>query len=320
MIRALAFCAVVSAVSAASAQNAAPLKYAPEAGEPTVALAEDAPISACGKQECPAPKGETVSDKPIDDHALLRQKLAEMNCLQSEIDALRVATRTPQAVLVKIKVVEVSRTALRNVGIDFDEMISNGQMDKEQLDLLLDNNVAKVLAEPNIATTCGRPASLIVGGEEPMPAAPGSKQAVEFKRFGTEVDLLAIAQGENRIRLEVRARVSEVDSARANEVAGKRVPGFSVRQVDTAFESEIGHTVALSGHVQRRVEARKVSSNKVINVDHDIELLFLVTTEPIVLKPHGDAVTGAPYRTANSASEPDPAERSLRVSKPYTPR
>ena len=70
MIRAMAFFAMITVVGAASAQNGAPLKNAPEATEPTIALADGKATSACGKQECPVPNAETTSDKPLDNHAV----------------------------------------------------------------------------------------------------------------------------------------------------------------------------------------------------------------------------------------------------------
>jgi Flp pilus assembly secretin CpaC len=293
--------------------DGAAVKDVRKSSEPTIAVAGAVPLSACNEHDC------SNLEKPADKHALLRQKLAELNCLQSEIDELRAATGTPQAILAKIKVTEVSRTKLRDLGVELDDLLADGSISKEQLDWLKNNNVAKVLSEPNIAVTCGRPASFIVGGEVPMPTIPGSPQAAEFKRFGTEIDLLATAKGENCIRLEVRARVSEIDDEHAIEVVGKRVPGFSVRQVDSAIDVELGKTAAISDSVQRRQEAIKVG-NKVMNTESETELVFLVTPEAIDGNWPIQASSGAPYRTATSDSDERPGERSLRVTKPYTPR
>jgi Flp pilus assembly secretin CpaC len=319
MVRAFAVCAVILLGSIASANDAATAKDVAVAAEPTVALIDGSPASACREHDCATAKVAAVAEKPTDKHALLKQKLAEMNCLQSEIDELRIATGTPRAILVKMKVTEVSRTKLRELGVEFDDLMASGRISKEQLDWLKKNNAAKILSEPNIAVTCGRPASFIVGGEVPMPTVPGSQQAVEFKRHGTEIDLLAIAQGENRVRLEVRARVSEIDEGHEIDVAGKRVPGFNVRQVDSAVDTEMGKTVAVSGSVQRRQEAIQVGG-KVSNVESEVELVFLVTPEAVEGNRLLQASTETPYRTATSTNEARPGERSLRVTKPRTPR
>jgi Flp pilus assembly secretin CpaC len=351
MIRALAFCAVIFAVGAASAQSVTPriVADAATASEPTIASVEPTPVSACAKGECPATDVATAVEKPADNHTLLKQKLAELNCLQSEIESLRVATGTPQQILVKMKVVEVSRTKMQKLGIDFASIRGGKQPTSPQpnslpnastgefagfdtlddstallglIEHLQQNNIAKVLTEPNLTVTCGRLASLKIGGEVPLPTVPGSDKAVEFKQFGTEVDVLAIAQGDNRVRLELRARVSELDQRHKIEVGGVRVPGLQVTQIKTGLDLKLGQTGVMSGLVQSRVETIKNGNKTFDQVDH-VELLFLVTPEVVAAKdlalrdPASDA--GA-YHTANSASEPNPAERSLRVSKPYTPR
>jgi len=320
MVRVFAVCAVILAAPLASAQSIAPAAIRPQApiSEPTIAVAETPSISACNEHSCPASNVARAANDANDKHTQLKHKLAEMNCLQSEIDALRAATGTPQAVLVKIKVVEVSRTALAKLGADVD--VPARMIDEELLQSLCENNCAKIISEPNLAVVCGRPATFEVGGEVPIPAVPGAGKQVEFIKYGTSVDLMAIAQGENRVRMEVRARVSELDEGRGGVVGGIRIPAFNVRQVSTAFETEIGKTVGLSGAVERRVETRKIDNGTTVQVPHDIELVFLITTEHHTDHPRGEGGAGGQYRTAQSKPEVDPAERSLKVTRPYTPR
>jgi hypothetical protein len=131
--------------------------------------------------------------------------------------------------------------------------------------------------------------------------------------------LIAHAYGENRLRLELRARVSDIDNANSNDIAGSRFPAFTVREIDSAAEIEIGKTVALSGMTQQRVESVKTEKQTAV-VHHDFELLFLVKSSAIAAENNPNPADAAPYRTANSATDAKPNERSLRVTKPYTPR
>jgi Flp pilus assembly secretin CpaC len=296
---------VILVARVVSAQNAATAKDVAATAEPTIAPAETSPISACGERECPEVTSASTIEKPTDKHALLKQKLAELNCLQSEIDTLRAETGTPQAVLAEMEVIEVSRTKLRELGVDFDDSIATGHVSQQLLDVLKKNNVAKVISRPKMMVTCGRSASFIVGGEVPLPTVPGSEQAVEFKRFGTEIEL--------------RARVSEMDATHTIEVAGKKVPRFAVRQVDSTVDTELGKTVVISGSVQRRQESIQVG-DKVKNVENEVELVFLLTPHAADGSQVFPTSNGAPYRTATSTSEAHPAERSLRVTKPNAPR
>ena len=86
----------------------------------------------------------------------------------------------------------------------------------------------------------GQPASLNIGCEIPIPARGDSKSAVEFQQVGTQVDILPTALGNDRVRLQVRARVSDEDESRSVEVGGSHVPAITVRQCDTAVETEFG--------------------------------------------------------------------------------
>jgi pilus assembly protein CpaC len=276
----------------------------------------------------------------------LKQKLAELNCLQSEIDELRAATGTPQQILLKIKVIEISRTKLRQSGIDIG-LLRNGDGGKplaqapvesarfagfttiddtaavvELVERLRKNNIAKVLTEPTLVAVSGRPASFNVGGEVPLPLPKGSQQAVENKPIGTQVDLLAVAKGDNRVQLELRARVGELDGGRNIIVDGVSVPSFSVTQVHTRLDLRIGQTGVHSGMLERRTERQK-RGDQVVDVENEIDLLLLVTPELVAPLDHSQQASArgaAAYRTATSGSEERPGERSLRVTKPYKPR
>jgi pilus assembly protein CpaC len=195
-----------------------------------------------------------------------------------------------QQILLKVKVLEVSRTKLRQLGVDwafsggsdfalnsvsgilsFDEIgnfVTNnndtfafGIVDGNDsffgfLEALQEHRVAKILAEPNLVAVSGRPAQFNVGGEFPVliPQSLGTS-SIEFKPYGTQVDFLPIVLGNGNIRLEVRPRISEIDPARSVELTGFDIPALTVRQVDTAVEMKAGQTFALAGLVQERTES-----------------------------------------------------------------
>jgi Flp pilus assembly secretin CpaC len=350
MVRAFALCAVVLATCTAAAQSVKPkISSRPRTGEKLgIQISEPTPAAACDEHECPSFTPVASAEKPVDKHALLKQKLAELNCLQSEIDELRAATGTPQQILVKLQAIEVSRTKMRKLGFDFATLqegqaakssvqaaptapgtasfagltINDSAVVNEFIEQLRASNIAKVLAEPNLLAVSGRPASFNVGGEVPLPTQPGSKQAVEFKALGTQVDVVAVAQGDHRVRLELRARIGEIDYSKQLEVEGTKIPAISVRQIDTSVNLKFGQSGVLSGLVQKRTE-RQQREDEVIDVENEIELLFVVTPELIAstnTPQHASTPDAAAYSTATSDSEERPGERSLRVTKPYTPR
>ena len=161
-----------------------------------------------------------------------------------------------QQVLLHVKVMEVSRTKLRNLGFDFAK-VTNGSLVTSGiaglisaassastgsagvataqtvksgtvnlalfsgnssffavLDALREDRLAKILAEPNLVTISGRPAYFLAGGELGYQTSSGlTGTNVEFKQYGTRVDVVPIVLGNGRIRLEVRPSVSEPDAA-----------------------------------------------------------------------------------------------------------
>ncbi len=201
-----------------------------------------------------------------------------------------------QQVLLKVKVMEVSRTKLRNLGSNFGIFSDNGGLVTDLSGLLQsytigsgatikntvgqtnvafgvlnddnaffgflralqENKLAKILADPTITTVSGRPARFNVGGEFPIVIPSGLGQStVQFKPFGTEVNFVPIVLGNGNIRLEVRPRVSERDDANGIQQNGFNVPALVVREVDTGVELKAGQTLALAGLVQTRIEAQK---------------------------------------------------------------
>jgi pilus assembly protein CpaC len=195
-----------------------------------------------------------------------------------------------QQIVLHVKVMEVSRTKLRTLGFDFSQISSGGGMFMSGtgqmlsvassggatglggvsptsafqiidggstffgvLNALRQDNLAKLLSEPRLVTTSGRPAYFLVGGEIPyvVPQSLGTT-TIDWKQYGTKVDFVPIVLGNNRLRLEVRPQVSEIDSSRA-EVNG--VPAIKTSMVDTGVEMRAGQTLAIAGLVQRKTEA-----------------------------------------------------------------
>jgi Flp pilus assembly secretin CpaC len=247
-----------------------------------------------------APRPVNAGVQWTEAQALLAQKVAQLELLQADIDALRKTTGTPQQFVIHVELLEVSHTKMRKLGFDFAKFQPDGIGIPETIDsfsqggiqslgsgedartfitALKQNNIGKVLASPTLVTTSGRPTSFLVGGELPVPAAPGSDSAVEFKEFGTRVDVRVQPLGNDRVELEVSPRVSEIDEAHVIEVNGQRVPSLRVRQINTACEMQLGETVAFGGPSTHRIEARKHAFSRIEEVDNEIGLWLVVRVE-----------------------------------------
>lgn len=201
----------------------------------------------------------------------LKQKLEQLEWLQKEIDQLRKETGMQQTVMLHVKILELHVDKMRQLGLDFetpagksalDENINQVTMDKsfqQMLEALRQNGLVKVLAEPTLVTLSGRPATVQTGGEIPVAVPQESgKVAVEFRQFGTKIDCVPVVVGNNRIRLEMRPSLTELDPAQSVKVNGVDVPGLRTRHVDTAVEIKVGETMVLGGLTsERKVEGKK---------------------------------------------------------------
>lgn len=240
------------------------------------------------------------------DLAQLKSKLDERDRLQREIDELRRLTRMPEQVLVRSKMLEVNLTKMRKLGVDF-QTLKDGKVEKGDpaallgfksqalahpklgagaqvpakiaegwLAALVDDNLARVLAEPTIVVVSGRPASIHVGGEIPVPNMDG--RAIEFRPYGTELNLLAEVLGHERVRLHLQPRVSELDAEHTIIAGEYQVPAMTVRQCDFTTEVESGQSALVSGLTQERVEVQ-LSETGQHEIVQEIALLVVVTPE-----------------------------------------
>ncbi|HLA83793.1 MAG TPA: pilus assembly protein N-terminal domain-containing protein [Thermoguttaceae bacterium] len=238
-----------------------------------------------------------------------------------------------QQVLLHVKVMEVSRTKLRKMGFDFaqltsGDMVTSGisgllPVDVEKtvasnvagknvhadllnfqvfsgdnsffglLEAMREDKMLKILAEPNLVTISGRPASFLVGGSVPtlVPQSLGTV-TVEYKKYGTQLDFVPIVLGDGMIRLEVRPKVSDINAGRSIQYQGYTIYAFDEREVETGVEMKAGQTLAIAGLIQNRIESQRrglpwlseipylgVAFRRDEDLNNEIELLILVTPE-----------------------------------------
>jgi pilus assembly protein CpaC len=206
-----------------------------------------------------------------------------------------------QQVLLHVKIMEVSRTQLKNIGFDWAYFSNGGFLTSTAsgavttnaaasllrgpgsfgtnainpptmsfglvndssaflgfLEALKRENLVKILAEPNLVTVSGRPATYQVGGEIPFPQPTGfGNISIQFKPFGTMIDFVPIVLGNGSVRLEVRPQVLEKDDSLGILILGTAVPGFTTRSVDTGVEMKFGQTLAIAGLLQQRTKNEK---------------------------------------------------------------
>ena len=123
---------------------------------------------------------------------------------------------------------------------------------------LRENNLFRVLAEPNLTAISGQTASFLAGGEVPIPVTQGGATAgsitIEYKEFGVRLHFTPTIVGRQLIRLHVLTEFS--DAVPSTALAGG-LPTFSftTRRVESTVECGNGQTFAIAGLLSERVQA-----------------------------------------------------------------
>ncbi len=189
------------------------------------------------------------------------------------IDMLRVPGE--QQVLLKVRIAEISRSALRELGLDFSVDNDNLNISStfgnagnvfallkgEEVTLMLralsSNAYSKILAEPNLVTLSGRTASFIAGGQFAVPTAVGiggiGAATTAFQGFGTQVQFTPTVMDKDRIRLQVAPTFSSINSE--NSVNG--IPGLNTRSVHTTVDMREGQWLAVAGLIEDQLQGSK---------------------------------------------------------------
>lgn len=226
----------------------------------------------------------------------LRQKMEELERLQAEVQALQAKVGQSQQIDIRVKLLEFSPERLRAEGLEFPGIVGDADTDavpldsaslagrviknpekfEKQIQELRKKGLLRILGEPHLVTTNGRPASILVGGEFPVPVARGvDEKRVQWREFGLRLEAVATMLGGRKLRLEVQPEISERDFAHAVVVDGKTVPALTTRRINTQVELNAGEMLIISGLRSRRGPTQEAGTDE----DETRELLVLVTAD-----------------------------------------
>jgi pilus assembly protein CpaC len=182
-----------------------------------------------------------------------------------------------QQIMLRVRIAELSRSAQRAMGSDisvargdftFNSLFggtSNGPvtgvLSTDEFNLAMSvlntNSFSKMLAEPNLVTINGRPASFNVGGAFAVPTVVGvggvGAVSTDFQSFGTNITFTPFLIEKDRLRLQVSPSVTEPDGT--NTVNG--IPGISGTSIFTTVDLREGQWMAIGGLLQDDLEGAK---------------------------------------------------------------
>ena len=251
-------------------------------------------------QVTPQPKGLLLTgavDSPADAAravAILKSFLTEGQTVENQL-SVRAATQ----VNLRVRIIEMDRTVSRSLGVNWQAvgtagnaigafatnyalpvsgvgalsgLLDVGTKDVNAfVDALAQDNLARILAEPNLTVMSGEQGSFLVGGEYPIPVAQQNQTTtIVFKQYGVALRFVPTVLSDGRINLHVAPEVSQISNQNSVQLSGGAststststsntaassltVPALTVRRAETSVELGSGQSFALAGLLQDNV-------------------------------------------------------------------
>ncbi|GAA4476166.1 type II and III secretion system protein family protein [Gluconacetobacter asukensis] len=215
----------------------------------------------------------------------------------------RIAIRSATQVTLVVRIAEMDRNVVRQLGIDWQAVGNMGKFGSFPaltlnmnastaacvatrnpfclgsnvngvVDALAQDNLVRLLAEPNLTVMSGQSASFQVGGQYPIPLAQQAGAiSVAFKSYGVSLAFLPTVFSNGRINLHVVPEVSQLSNQNSVSVTTSGstsvIPALTVRRAETTVELGSGETFAIAG----LLEDSQTDSTKAIPGAGDIPVL-----------------------------------------------
>jgi pilus assembly protein CpaC len=201
----------------------------------------------------------------------------------------RLQITAPVQVNLRVRIAEVSRSIVRQLGIDWNAVGNIGSFSfgvathnfastlasinggvpnsgiygaeakwgKNDINALIDalstQGLATLLAEPNLTALSGETASFLAGGQFPILVPQdntGASITVQYKNYGVSLAFTPTLLGNSRISMRVQPQVSQLDPANSVKLSGFVVPALTTRQANTTVELASGQSFAIAGLIQ----------------------------------------------------------------------
>lgn len=193
---------------------------------------------------------------------------------------------TPQQVMLEVKVAEVSKTLLNQLGSALNVQggfgswsgglltslltgsstalfgnKANNRPFQVQLDAQKNDSLVKILAEPNLVTLSGQEASFLAGGKIYIPVAQSSSSGgaptitLQEEEFGVGLKFTPTVMANGRINLKVAPEVSELSPTGATVTGANTngqtiLPLITTRRASTTVQMRDGESFAIGGLLQ----------------------------------------------------------------------
>ncbi|ASM99063.1 pilus assembly protein N-terminal domain-containing protein [Vibrio vulnificus] len=165
---------------------------------------------------------------------------------------------TTEQINVKLTVAEVSSSFLSELGVSYSDSGQAGRFVNKLLDFTAqdivavitasgDDQIGRVLAEPNLSVISGETASFLVGGELPIAIRDESGISVSYKEYGVKLSMVAKVTDSENIRLSLLPEVSSIDEENKTANGLINVPALRTRKAQTTVQLKDGQSFVLAG-------------------------------------------------------------------------
>jgi pilus assembly protein CpaC len=191
----------------------------------------------------------------------------------------QITLKAAQQIMVEVRVLEINRTALKDMGFNLTATNSSGlniatgtglitgaapagaftiggKIGGTTVDLTLQaletKGLLRTLARPNLTAMSGEEASFLAGGEFPYPVPAGLGQVtIEFRQYGVKLKVTPTIQASGEIKLKVAPEVSQLDQAHSIQIDGFLLPSIDISNASTTVELKDGQSFAIAGLFQQ---------------------------------------------------------------------
>lgn len=200
-----------------------------------------------------------------------------------------------QQVLLRVKVVEIQRSVLKELGVGWSATkaiplfggkgapsLTNGSTGSltsattglidatslfgsfgisgigslvANLNLLENQGLIRTLVEPNLTAVSGETASMLAGGELPIPVSQiNGGITVEYKPYGVLLGFTPTVLDPGHLSLKMSTEVSAIDTVNRTAISATvSVPAFKVRRAGSTVELPSGGSIMIAGLLQNDI-------------------------------------------------------------------
>jgi pilus assembly protein CpaC len=208
----------------------------------------------------------------------------------------RLQTTTTSQVDIKVYVLEIDDTGLKNLGVDlqaatyiptttgtqptftlgqaiFPIVESAGAIGKAlttgaffrtttlapTLNLVITSGHGRILSSPDLVTLPGKKANFLVGGQIPIPVSTGPQQiAIQYEEYGVKLEITPTILGDGSVETLIAPEVSNLDYADGVTLNGFVVPALKTSKLSTEIITKDGESIVMGGLLSRN-EQRNIT-------------------------------------------------------------